>query len=107
MLLGMGPWTIFQIAAWVVISVLAGLIGKLSKEPNVLVMASFSAMCGYLFGVIVSLEKVITMGLVGGIAYYIAGLSFDTLHAVGNFVFYPLCYYPLKQILIKNSAAKN
>ena len=56
-----------------------------------LFMMLWAAAMGYVFGFFVSWEKLMYRGLKVFIPYYIAGLFFDTLHAVGNFVFYPIC----------------
>ncbi|MGL5766666.1 MAG: ECF transporter S component [Sarcina sp.] len=91
MLLGMGPWTIFQILAWSMISLLAGFIGTKISKPKIFPMAIFSAVCGFIFGFFVSLDKLLIAGPFAFITYYIGGLSFDLLHAIGNFAFYLMC----------------
>lgn len=93
--LGMGTWTFFQILAWVTICLLTdifvGLWRVRKKEPPLIVMAFFAFLMGYVFGIIVSLEQLMLGGFSLYIVYYLAGLLFDTFHAVGNFVFYLLC----------------
>lgn len=91
MLLGMGTWTIFQILAWSVIALISGLLGKGLKTLPPFWMALFSAICGFVFGFFVSLDKLLTAGPGAFIAYYLGGLSFDLLHAIGNFAFYLIC----------------
>ena len=92
MYLGMGLWTFFQILAWIVICLLTQCMGdfyrRRNKKPSLLVMAVFSLVMGYVFGLIVSLEQFVIGGLPLFIVYYSAGLLFDTFHAVGNFFFY-------------------
>ena len=95
--LGMGTWTFFQILAWVVIclitQVLLDFLKKIHKEPKLFPMAIFSFLMGYVFGIVVSLD----------IVYYMAGLLFDTFHAVGNFCFYLICAPILMKVLKKES----
>ncbi|WP_297522799.1 ECF transporter S component [uncultured Clostridium sp.] len=91
MLLGMGTWTIFQILAWSMIALLAGLLGKGLRTLPIFWMALFSAICGFIFGFFVSLDKLLIAGPGAFLAYYFAGLSFDMLHAIGNFAFYLIC----------------
>ena len=90
--LGMGIWTFFQILAWIVICLLTQMIvdfyKKLNQKPNILVMAIFAFIMGYVFGFIVSLDKFVIGGPSLFIVYYLAGLLFDTFHAVGNFLFF-------------------
>lgn len=103
--LGMGIWIFFQILAWIVIclftQILMDLFKKINREPNILIMAIFAFLMGYVFGVIVSLEKFVIGGPSLFIVYYLAGLLFDTLHAVGNFIFYLICAPILMKIFMK------
>ena len=51
-------------------------------------MACFSFVMGYVFGFVVSLDQFVIGGLGLFIPfYYVGGLLFDTLHAIGNFFF--------------------
>lgn len=99
--LGMGTWTFFQILAWIIICLLTQILvdffKRIHQEPPLLVMAIFSFLMGYVFGFIVSLEQFMIGGIGLFLAYYSAGILFDTLHAVGNFFFYLIC----SPILIK------
>ena len=101
--LGMGTWTFFQILAWVVIclitQVLLDFLKKIHKEPKLFPMAIFSFLMGYVFGIVVSLEQL----MLGGPSLYMAGLLFDTFHAVGNFCFYLICAPILMKVLKKES----
>lgn len=103
--LGMGIWTLFQILAWIVIclltQILMDLFKKTNKEPYILIMAIFAFLMGYVFGFIVSLEKFVIGGPSLFIVYYLAGLLFDTLHAIGNFFFYLICAPILMKIFMK------
>lgn len=88
--LGMGIWTIWQIMSWGIIGVLSGLIGKFFKRTPLFLLIIFSIFCGYLYGFIISLTTYQISGKFW--AYYIAGLPFDTNHAVGNAIFIILLY---------------
>ena len=102
--LGIGTWTIFQILAWASVCVLTELLVEffkgIKKEPPLLLMAIFAALMGYVFGFVVSLEQYMLGGLGLFIAYYLNGIFFDTLHAIGNFFFYLICF-PLLSTVIK------
>lgn len=103
--LGMGIWTFFQILAWVVICLLTQLLldffKKIKKEPNIVIMSIFAFLMGYVFGFVVSLDKLIIGGPSLFIVYYISGLLFDTFHAVGNFGFYLICAPILMKVFQK------
>ncbi|SFD51045.1 energy-coupling factor transport system substrate-specific component [Lentibacillus persicus] len=90
MLLGMGIWTIWQVIAWVLIGIMSGLLGKCFKNFSVYGMVMFSVFSGYLYGFIISLT---TYSIAGKFwPYYVAGLPFDTYHAIGNAVFIIFLY---------------
>ena len=103
----MWTWTFFQILAWVVIclitQILMDFLKKIHKEPKLFPMAIFSFLMGYVFGIVVSLEQLMLGGLSLYIVYYMAGLLFDTFHAVGNFCFYLICAPILMKVLKKES----
>lgn len=93
--LGMGTWTIGQIIAWGLIGILAGLLRKFLLKRSVLIVSIFSALCGLLFGLIMSIWSSVLTSF-SFIPYYLAGLPFDLNHAVSNFI----CYFMLAPILI-------
>ncbi len=103
--LGMGIWTFFQILAWTIICLLSDIINKAfihsKHEPPLFLMALFAFLMGYVFGFFVSLDKLMIGGLKLFIIYYLSGLSFDTLHAIGNFGFYFVCFPLMKKIFTR------
>lgn len=108
MYLGMGIWTFFQILAWIVICLLTQCLmdffKRIHKQPHLLVMAVFAFLMGYVFGFIVSLDKLMIGGPSLFIVYYLSGLLFDTFHAVGNFFFYLVAAPILMKIFMKNKS---
>ncbi|MFD1449959.1 ECF transporter S component [Oceanobacillus sojae] len=98
MLLGMGIWTVWQIISWCLIGLTAGIIGIIWKKVPLLFIILFSMFSGYFYGFIISLT---TFQVTGHFwPYYLAGLPFDTAHAIGNGVFI-LLLYPLLHGLFK------
>ncbi|MBP1969639.1 energy-coupling factor transport system substrate-specific component [Virgibacillus natechei] len=99
MLLGMGVWTIWQVVSWAIIGLLSGLIGKIPIKLPIWTIVIYAIFSGYLYGFIVS---VTTYQITGHFwPYYIAGLPFDTNHAIGNAVFiillFPIISYYFKK----------
>ena len=103
MVLGMGIWTVFQILSWVVIAVLASILSPVLKRLSPFALSLYSAANGFLFGFIVSWEKLLYVGVKGFWIYYISGIPFDVLHAVGNFAFCLVFAIPLKKVFENNS----
>lgn len=100
MYMGMGIWTIFQIIAYLVVVLFAWLlkfIPKLKKDMKL--QAIYSLFAGYIYGIIISILSVLSFSGVDNffkkfIIYYINGFSFDTMHALGNFILY-LTFIPV------------
>ncbi|MRH42361.1 ECF transporter S component [Aquibacillus halophilus] len=94
--LGMGIWTIWQIVAWAAIGLLSGWIGKTNLKQPIFLLVAFGIFCGYFYGFIVSLATFTVAGKF--LPYYIAGLPFDTYHAVGNALFMIVLYPVLTRV---------
>lgn len=98
-LLGMGIWTIWQVIAWVLIGVLSGLLGKRKHHLSTITVSIFAIFSGYLYGFIISL---VTYQIAGQFwPYYLAGLPFDTNHAIGNAVIIVVFYPFLQKYFVK------
>lgn len=83
--LGMGFWTIWQIAAWSVIGLISGWMGKWRKKIPLFGIVFYAVVAGYFYGLLLSLATYTAAGEF--LPYYLAGLLMDTYHAVGNGIF--------------------
>ena len=89
--LGQGPWTVWQMACWATIGMIAGVLGKLPSKRPVRRIVAFSVASGFLFGW--AMDSWFWLSFVyphtaGTFLVAIAtGLGFDAMHAVGNAVF--------------------
>ncbi|GAA0327742.1 ECF transporter S component [Oceanobacillus oncorhynchi subsp. oncorhynchi] len=101
MLLGMGIWTVWQIISWCIIGLIAGIMGITWKRVPFIFIIIFSVVSGYFYGFIISLTTYQVTGYFW--PYYLAGLPFDTAHAIGNAVFITLLY-PLLHALLQRYA---
>ncbi|PIO82139.1 hypothetical protein BSQ39_00480 [Loigolactobacillus backii] len=102
LLLGFGIWTLPQILAYSAVVCLSyGLAHYAWFQQHLLGQAAFSLFAGYFYGFVVSAGQI---PFIGGprafIPYYLAGLYFDSLHAIGNFVIY-LALIPALHRIIK------
>ena len=107
-LLGLGVFSLFQILAWVLIVVFTFLLdrfllARVLHSRKVIFFAVWAFACGYIYGFFVSLDKLFLSPALFW-AYYLRGLPFDTLHAVGNLLFYPVCYYALLPVFSRYAA---
>ncbi|MEN2766149.1 ECF transporter S component [Ornithinibacillus xuwenensis] len=105
MLLGTGIWTVWQIITWGLIGLISGIIGKYTKKFPLYVVVLFAVFCGYFYGFVVSLVNYQVTGQ-GFLAYYLAGLPFDTNHAIGNAAFMILLY-PAITFIFNNYITKH
>jgi energy-coupling factor transport system substrate-specific component len=77
--------------SWGLCGLIAGLLGKLSKNFNVISFGILCGISGFIFGWIMNIWH--WVGFVYPLTYktflatYIASFPFDTLHAVGNVLF--------------------
>jgi len=101
MLLGMGIWTIWQVIAWGVIGIASGLLGRWIHSLRLSIIVLFAVFSGYFYGFMISF---VTYQFSGHFwPYYIAGLPFDTMHAVGNGIFVIILYPIFSKLLAKYS----
>ncbi len=97
-LLGMGIWTIWQTVSWGIIGIISGWIGKFFPRLPFLYILLLSFLSGYFYGFIISLTTYQISGAFW--PYYIAGIPFDTNHAIGNVLFMSF-FFPIINYLIK------
>lgn len=91
LILGMGPWTIAQMASFGVIVVLTELL-KVFYKPgsyiNRLFFSVWGLLVGFIYGIVISYITYHLMSLSNFWVYWINGLPFDFLHGIGTVVFY-------------------
>lgn len=98
--LGTGIWTIWQIISWGLIGLMSGIIGKYVKNMPTYLIIILAIFSGYFYGFILSLVNYQISGQ-GFFAYYLAGLPFDTSHAIGNALFMIALFPPISFIFKK------
>ncbi len=101
--LGQGPWTPWQMFAWGIVGAISGLLGKNEKKMTV---EAFSMVCflyGFLFDWIMNIWHVLgfvhPLNIKTIMLAYLTGLSFDIMHALGNFLFSIVFYENFYKVL--------
>jgi energy-coupling factor transport system substrate-specific component len=94
MILGQGPWTPWQMVAWGLVGLTAGLLSKskfMSKTTGKII---FGVVWGFLFGWIMNMWSLLSITQTGTtlskdvIITYLAGsLLFDSFHSISNVIF--------------------
>lgn len=100
--LGFGLWTGPQIVAYLVcVLTVAGLQKVLPLKQHLWLQVVVCGGLGYEYGWCVSLALAVLGSAPAFWPYWLSGLLFDTYHAIGNFVFYPLLAPVLSKLLKK------
>lgn len=103
--LGQGPWTPWQMMAWGLVGCLSGLIGKGNRQVSALKFSCICFIYGFLFDWFMNLWHI--LGFVKPITIssialtFVTGLTFDIMHACGNFVFCYIFYDKLVKVLYR------
>ncbi|PFN97768.1 ECF transporter S component [Bacillus sp. AFS076308] len=94
MIMGQGPWTPWQMVAWGLVGLTAGLLRNTLFMNRRWGQIVFGVIWGYLFGWIMNLWGFIALIQSGGsqtwkafIVYMIGSATFDTFHAISNVFF--------------------
>lgn len=99
--LGMGIWTLAQLAAFVSICAFTYFLTPFLKKMPLIILAIYAGLMGYWFGFIISLVQAPFFGIQTFWVYYLQGIPFDTFHAIGNFIFFLILYPVLTPLLRK------
>ena len=88
--LGHGPWTVFQMCAWGLCGISAGVLGHYFKNYHRITWTLFGVVWGFIFGVIMNLwywaAFVYPLTLKSWLAIQITSFWFDAMHAGTNAV---------------------
>lgn len=91
-----GSWLVMYLYAWPLLAITVLL---LKKRNNIWDMAMISGIFGLLFGFLCAIPYLFISGLAGAFAYWIAGIPFDLIHGIGNFVIMLVLYYPIRTVM--------
>ncbi|MBR2677226.1 MAG: hypothetical protein IKE28_09995 [Solobacterium sp.] len=93
---GISIWTVTYFYVW---PILVFLTAGIKEEGSVWPYCLLSAVFGLLFGMLCALVTLVTSGWNAAVAWWIAGIPFDLIHGVSNFVICFLLYKPLRTAL--------
>ena len=102
---GLGTWNVNYLYVWPLLAVLACLLRRM-EQP--LAWAMLSGLFGLLFGAMCSLPYLVAGGPGAAFAWWIAGIPYDIIHCVSNFLLCLILYKPLTAAMnrIQNSEVK-
>lgn len=97
---GFGLWWVMYLYAW---PLLALIVYVCAEQESVWFWSFLSAMFGFSFGLLCAIPYVvigivddIRSGLYAGFTWWVAGIPFDIIHGVGNFVLMAVLYKPVR-----------
>lgn len=103
---GFNTWWIMYLYAWPLLVLLTWIF---RKQQSVWFWSILSGMFGLFFGLLCSLPYVVTGavdggirgGLYAGFTWWVAGIPWDIVHCIGNFVLMTVLYYPVRTLMQK------
>ncbi len=103
---GFGTWWIMYLYIWPSLALITWIF---RKQNSIWFWSILSALYGLFFGFFCSFPYVVIGGVDGGIknglyagfTWWIAGIPWDIVHGIGNFVLMLFLYYPVRAIMKK------
>ena len=107
-LLGHGPWTLFQAIGWGGIGLVGAILANrivVEGRIRIVFLAVIAAISGLAFNWLVSLSILLDAGSSMLIPYLLNGLVFDLYHVVGNVLFVAWMASPLGEMMHRHSSS--
>ncbi|MBP3665131.1 MAG: hypothetical protein J6J03_08235 [Tyzzerella sp.] len=101
---GFGLWWIMYAYIWPLLSLVTMLF---RKQDSVWFWAIFAGLYGLLFGPLCSITYVITSGVHTTFSWWVAGIPFDIIHCISNFVLCLVLFKPLRNVMKRLSVTMN
>lgn len=101
---GFGVWTVMYLYIWPLLAVQV-LIFR--KQQSVWFYSTLSGVFGLLFGALCSIPYYFIGGPKMGLTWWIAGIPFDIVHGISNFIICLVLFVPLRGALQKIEGAIN
>ena len=97
---GIHLWWIMYLYAWPLLAIVTLLLRKMKGAWE---WSMVSGLFGLAFGALCAIPYIFTSGIYGAFAYWVAGIPFDLIHGVSNFVIMLVLYKPLNTVMEKMS----
>lgn len=93
---GIGLWTFMYLYIWPLLGIVAYMFRKVDSKWF---WSVFAAIFGLLFGPLCSLTYLVIGGHYMAFTWWIAGIPWDIIHSIANFVIMVVLYVPLVRLL--------
>ena len=97
-LYGFGLWWFMYIYVWPLLAFMTYLF---RKRESVWFWSTFSGIYGLVFGALCTIPYFLIEGIHMVLTWWIAGIPYDILHGISNFILCLILFVPLKKALIK------
>ncbi len=103
-LYGFGLWFIMYLYVWPLLALVTYLC---RKKTGVLFYSLLSAFFGLSFGAFCAIPYIFISGFRGAFAWWVAGIPFDIVHCVSNFILMLILFKPLNNALRRLPSSYN
>ncbi len=95
---GFGPWTVTYFYVWPLL-VLFIMLTRKQANDSLWFYSITSGIYGLLFGWLCSFYTLLIGGFSMQVSWWIAGIPYDLVHGIGNFVICLLLFRPLRKVM--------
>ncbi len=93
---GFGIWSICYLYVW---AILVALIMLARKKDSYILYCIISGVYGLAFGALCAITTIFIMGPAGALGWWIAGIPFDLIHGVSNFLVCLALFIPVRKVM--------
>lgn len=97
---GFGLWWVMYLYAW---PLLAGVTYLLRKKKSIWVFAVLAGAYGLMFGALCAVPYLFIGGPAAAFTWWVAGIPYDIIHCVSNFILCILLFRPLRNVMLRIS----
>lgn len=103
---GFGLWWVMYLYSWPILALITWMLRKMDSAISWSILSGifgllYGALCSIPYFIIGTVGEGIQSGLASGFAWWIAGIPFDLIHGIANFVLMFVLYHPIKNVLEK------
>ena len=95
---GFNIWWIMYLYAWPILAIVVLLLKRMKTAFD---WAIVSGIFGLLFGLLCTMPYIFISGIQGAFTWWIAGIPWDLVHGVANFVIMLVLYEPIRRVMRK------
>ena len=95
-LYGFGIWWFMYLYIWPLLAIFTNIV---KKQQSIWFWSIFSGVYGLFYGALCSITYIFISGFKGAFAWWVAGIPFDIIHCVSNFIICMVLFIPLRKVM--------